>query len=55
MASSGLVELQNRTRAGLEYAVSQQTVSGEITNLKKLIATKEALLKVEIIANVASI
>ena len=27
VASSGLVQLQNRTRAGLEYAVSQQTVS----------------------------
>ncbi|CAB4016267.1 Hypothetical predicted protein [Paramuricea clavata] len=26
VASSGLIELQNRTRAGLEYAVSQQTV-----------------------------
>jgi hypothetical protein len=35
VASSGLIELQNRTRAGLEYAVSQQTVSSINSSLSQ--------------------
>ena len=50
VASSGLVELQNRTRAGLEYAVSQQTVSILIACFVKLTCSFYLLLaRIEIL------